>query len=178
MNWKAAQRLFYVAGGAGTVILIFSAILAIWDVFDLNTYWRALASIGVLIFTALVCAGTAALLEKHENTSPVSGTGLPGEQPAPRASVWSSLRNAAGVFVISIFALHGVFGMYAVWNSHDNLFMRAILSSLTFFVGLLILLAFSNAMQYGAKQAQQQNSSLYGMLVVLVAILIFGVTFL
>jgi hypothetical protein len=174
MNWKIVQRGFYAAGGAGTVILVFSAVLAIWDVFDIDTYWRALASIGVLIFTALVCAGTAALLEKFEKAP--SGIDSALSPVEAGAAMWGSLRNAAGMFVISIFTLHGIFGFYAVWSSMDNLFMRAALSALTFFVGLLILIAFANAMQYGQKQASQHNSGLYVMLAFLTVALILGVS--
>lgn len=166
------QRFFLGLGAAGTVILVFSAFLAIWDVFDINAYWRSLASILVIVFTALVCAGTAQLLEKYE-TPALAGGMSPGG--GPKSNLPAVLRNSAGMVIICIYFLHGIFGFFAVWNSHDDIFMRLVLSAFTFLLGLLVLVAITGYMQYGRKQTESIYGGLYVLIIVLFVLILFGI---
>lgn len=176
MTWKIIQRFFFAIASAGTVILVFSAFLAIWDLFDLATYWRSLGSILVLVFTSLVCAGTAQLLEKYEVTtlSPQGEDALMAQGAGN--SLAKTLRNSAGMVIISIFFLHGIFGFFAVWNSHDEIFMRVVLSGFTFILGLLVLTAITGIMEYGRKKAEDIYGGLYGLIIVLFVLILLGMT--
>lgn len=171
MSWKIVQRLFLALGAAGTVVLVFSAFLAIWDLFDINTYWRSLASILVIVFTALVCAGTAQLLEKYEAPA-LAGGALPG---TPKSNLPAILRNSAGMVIVCIFFLHGIFGFFAVWNSQDDIFMRLVLSGFTFLLGLLVLVAITGYMQYGRKQTESIYGGLYVLIIILFILILFGI---
>lgn len=169
------QRGFYIAGAAGTVVLIFASILAIWDVYDLSTYWRSLSSVGVLIFTVLVCGGTAGLLQKYEQPLKAMPTSPEEQAAVVQHAVLGVVRNIAGSFVIFLFLIHGIFSFFAVWNSHDELFMRAVLSAATFLLGLLVLVAITGAMQFGQKRSQEIGGNVYALIVLLFFLIVIGV---
>lgn len=178
MEWKIIQRFFVAVGAAGAVILVFSAFLAIWDLFDISTYWRSLASIFVLVFTSLVCAGTAQLLEKYEMPKLAPSTGGELDTSQQKSSLMGTLRNAAGMLIIGIFFLHGIYGFFAVWNSYDDIFPRVVLSGFTFILGLLVLTAITGVMEYGRKRAERIYTGLYPLIVILFIIILIGIRFL
>lgn len=173
-NWKKTERTFYVLAGAVTVIMIFAALLAIWGVYDISLYWRSLVALGVALFTMAVCAGTASLLGKY-NAIEVSAGGSVDAYGRGQQSVWGQLRDGAGAFIIFAFLLHGVFAFFAVWNSHDHLFWKSVLSAIVFLAGFLILAALTNILQYGYK-SYTKKGDLNSVVVLVVILAIFAIS--
>ena len=172
MTWKTVQRLFYGIAAAITIILIFGALFAIWEVVDLDEYWRMLAGLAVLVFTALVCGITAHTLEKTSDQYVEQLASGEGDVTGSQNTMLMRLRNYAGGILILVFLGHGLLGFGAVLNSHDDIFSKLLLSVLTFIIGYFVLSLIIDAIQFGYKKTVHKSGNTTGLVVLVVILLV------
>lgn len=177
MTWKTVERFFYGAAAVATIILIFGALFAIWEVVELDEYWRMLAGLSVLVFTGLVCGVTAHTLEKtmDEYTNQLASGS--GDVTGSNHTVLMRMRNWAGGVLILIFLGHGLLGFAAVLNSHDDIFGKLLLSVLTFVIGYFVLSLIIDAIQFGYKKTLNRSNNNSGVIILIVVLLVLAAIF-
>lgn len=174
MTWKTVQRFFYGIAAVITIILIFAALFAIWEVVDLDEYWRMLSALGVLVFTCLVCGVTAHTLEKTMDEYTDRLAAGAGDVTGSNNTVLMKLRNYVGGFLILVFLGHGLLGFAAVLNAHDDIFGKLVLSILTFVIGYFVLSLIIDAIQFGYKKTIKKTNGNSGLIILLIVLLVLA----